>query len=131
MKVHNRYGESLIKAIDPYWIGDYTYPKYYPVPDNLSFENIHKWVFKNTSYLKALKLFFNMPYQEFWSHVIYEPALPIVIESFLEGAVPPYLPQPEHEEILPLYSEIYSLVFALYKKLLNFCKSEVSYKVGL
>lgn len=126
LKVYNKYGARDIKAIDPFWVGDYSYPKYYSTPNEMNVKDIQKWLFKNNSYFEALKLFYNLPYQEFWSHVVYEPAFSIILESFLERAVPPYMLQPEHEDIVHLYSDIYSLVFAVYKRFMTFQESEVS-----
>lgn len=116
---------QLVEAVNERWVEDKFYPRFPPLPEEETDENRKQWLMEAEEYAKELRyIVTKAPFYIFWSYVIFEPRIIDMLESFLNKAVPMYKKQPvmPYEEI---YTEIFSLVFEGFKRVLTPFESEV------
>lgn len=123
--INNNGRVEQIKALDKFWVVERFYPHYSSMPENDNIDDLNKWFEQATNYTSALKYILNLPFYKFWSHILYEPKITQMLDSFLRNAVPCYLPQPSGDFEEP-YTEIYNLIFEIFNKIFTTEQSKVT-----
>ncbi|KAG4072901.1 hypothetical protein HA402_006581 [Bradysia odoriphaga] len=120
-------------ALSNHWITSRTFTRYYPLPivaGKVEESSLQEWLSEAEWYKKDLIWLLRLEHNRFWSHMVYEPACIVSVTSFLQEAMPYYIPVSSltsNKDVLQMYKDILTLTLSLLYRLLTERESETEW----
>lgn len=110
-----------IKALDPHWVEkrEMTIYERPPSGSTIVLGAVDTWKVRMEGFLEDVKWLLSLEHYRFWSTILYHPQCMDSLVSFLQEAVPPYIPPHESKDVQKLYEEIRRAVLVVFSRLVT------------